>query len=726
MPTDTTSQPNAGTTAPVITSNVPERISYAGRNYIAFTKIAGIPISFKQAISLPPTGTSAPSSGSVPAPAAPTPVAVRPVQPAAIVALPADGGGDGGGTEVYVDINSPRNGATLTGPSDGITLNVLGDAGILQGSGYVKEVTVQIGSSNPFKPASLDASGNWSFTDKMTTPGWTRITAGAKDNTGKHSAQTWIMVNIVLSNPAGGDTTPPMVNITQPANGALQYTNTSTVTVNVQGTASDPDGSVQIVEVTLDNNEANYIAATPKAPNDWSTWTAAIANVSTGNHTITARGKDKANNVTKVTVSIAVSPEPPKVIRLNRLLLIESYRLSSYLGNYGPGRTLKTFTLLPGETTKISVKTYTKTTTDAQSASSILDSFSQTSSDDFQNSVQNEASDKQGFTESMNYDIKAHVDAQWGWGSADLSGELSGSTNSTREDFAKNVSSATHKHAATASAKRDVQINTSYEVSTETGEETSIEREITNINVSRTLNFVFRQMNQEFITVLHLVDARVGFYREEVDVNQQVTYTYREVTIPQLGSLLDAVIDDSSGQKEQAIYGITSLLTSIFDYQDQQQSLIELKQFNDTAGNPIVGANYWRVKRNLTSTYKDPVTGTEFVVPGIIVSADKNVLRTEGIIVDALLGEGDALDAYSHGLQDEAVKAQQLANAQTQADIDKNESAVSIIKNKDDAAAKVFAQVYPCCPKEELALLLAQLQGKADGSGTPAKGGGNG
>ena|GEM_PF-6675129 len=41
-----------------------------------------------------------------------------------------------------------------------------------------------------------------------------------------------------------------------------------------------------------------------------------------------------------------------------RLYLIETYRLSSFLGSYGAGRILKTFTLLPGEKTKISVKTF--------------------------------------------------------------------------------------------------------------------------------------------------------------------------------------------------------------------------------------------------------------------------------------------------------------------------------------------------------------------------------
>jgi hypothetical protein len=86
----------------------------------------------------------------------------------------------------------------------------------------------------------------------------------------------------------------------------------------------------------------------------------------------------------------------------------------------------------------------------------------------------------------------------------------------------KNVSSALQKHAATASAKRDVQVNTSYEEKEETGEETSIEREIANVNLSRTLNFVFRQMNQEFISILHLVNVRVGFVHYGFDPNGQL------------------------------------------------------------------------------------------------------------------------------------------------------------------------------------------------------------
>jgi hypothetical protein len=133
------------------------------------------------------------------------------------------------------------------------------------------------------------------------------------------------------------------------------------------------------------------------------------------------------------------------------------------------------------------VKTYTKTATTAAEASSILDSLSEESATDFETSVQTEQSDQSEYAKSFEYNAEAEASASWGFGSVSLSGGVAGSTNSSREEFAKNVSAATEKQSAAASSKRDVQVNTSFEVSTEVGEETS-------------LNFVFRQMNQEFVS----------------------------------------------------------------------------------------------------------------------------------------------------------------------------------------------------------------------------------
>ncbi len=68
---------------------------------------------------------------------------------------------------------------------------------------------------------------------------------------------------------------------------------------------------------------------------------------------------------------IVKKPENPKP----SITLVESYRLTSFLGDYGAGRTIKTFSLLPGEKTKISIKTYKKTEQEFKQSSSILDSF---------------------------------------------------------------------------------------------------------------------------------------------------------------------------------------------------------------------------------------------------------------------------------------------------------------------------------------------------------------
>lgn len=373
----------------------------------------------------------------------------------------------------------------------------------------------------------------------------------------------------------------------------------------------------------------------------------------------------------------------PTVVR-PRLFLVETYRLTSFLGAYGAGRTIKTFSLLPGEKTKISVKTYMKRETDAKSASSILDSFSQDSADDFETQVQAEQSDKSAYAENFEYHAEAEASCSWGFGSAKVSGGVKGGSNSAREEFAKNVSNATEKHASKSSAKRDVQIDTSYEVKEQTGEETSVEREIQNINVSRTLNFVFRQMNQEYLTLLHLVDVRVAYFNGCAE-------SKREVALPDLDSLLEEVIVDAATQNIVR-QTIIDELSNIFDYEDKHHSFVEEREIKDKDGNVI--SKYWRAKKD-PFTYIDPATGTERTVTGIVMSARKNILRTEGIIVEALLGQGDGLDEYSHGLQDEAVRAKALANDLLQSQVKREELGQTITKEKDEAAMKIFQGIFP-------------------------------
>jgi len=322
-------------------------------------------------------------------------------------------------------------------------------------------------------------------------------------------------------------------------------------------------------------------------------------------------------------------------------MLVETYQLSSFPSTYGAGRVIRTFTLAPGEKTKISVKTYTKRQTDSKSASSILDSFSQESADDFETSLQTEQSNKEAYNETFEYNAEAEASASWGWGDANASGGVKGGTNATREEFAKSVSNATQKHSAKASAKREVHIDTSYEVKEEQGEETSIEREIQNINLSRVLNLVFRQMNQEFVSILHLVDVRVAFFNGFAE-------SKIEVPVSQLDQLLDAVVLDQS--KAEVRTAIRNQLLNIMNYKDELVPVIEDKAL------PNSSETYTRIRRDLVSKHQDPITSAEFKVPGIILAVSKTVMRTEGVVVEAMLGEGEALDDYARQLQDLEVK----------------------------------------------------------------------
>jgi len=383
------------------------------------------------------------------------------------------------------------------------------------------------------------------------------------------------------------------------------------------------------------------------------------------------------------TAKVNCIPAVPKI--RPRIIMVETHRLSSYLGSYGVGRVLSTTSLLPGEKTRITVRTYTKESTKRAQAASILDSFTQESADDFESCLQSEQSQKDASSESFEYHAEAEAEAKWGWGKANVSGGMKGSTNSSREEFSKNACSATTKHAQKASAKRDIQINTSYETTTETGAEQETVREIQNINVSRTLTFVFRQMNQEFITIHHLVDVRLAFF------NGDSTKT-REYTLPELQDLLNDVIVPAKRNEVRKV--IEAELPSIQDYQGKAptpydydgkkvnaRSFVEQKPVVNQAG--AQARSYWSFARDLYSVYQDSTGNTISGIQGVILGVTKNVMRTDGIIVDTILGGGDGLDTYSQALQNENVRARKVDNDVRQLGID--------VVNAADAAKKVEA-----------------------------------
>lgn len=383
-----------------------------------------------------------------------------------------------------------------------------------------------------------------------------------------------------------------------------------------------------------------------------------------------------------------------------RMFLIETLKLTSFPGDYGAGSVIKTFSLLPKEKTKISVKTWKKSSQTSKEASSILDSYTEDKADEFETSVQTENANASKVEESNAYSIEASADVSWTGGNVSVSGSYEGSTNSQREQSAKTIVNSLEKHAQKASAKREVNIDTSYETTDETGEEILILREIENLNASRTLNFIFRQMNQEYHSLLHLYDIRIGYYSgipgtmleyglNELDrfainhLNEEVDIADVQEDFIQNDKINENKIDGENIKSSQLINPkniiediIREAYTQVHDYNGDIQSLIEEVNKSDNFGKPY---KYFRVKppKEIHSEGKIEHIGQQVYVlqhaegekpynvryvDGIIIQKKVVTMKTDGVIVESLLGTANALDDYAIKSQNEDVREQKYKN----------------------------------------------------------------
>jgi hypothetical protein len=281
--------------------------------------------------------------------------------------------------------------------------------------------------------------------------------------------------------------------------------------------------------------------------------------------------------------------------------------------------------------------------------------------------------------------------------------------SSAREQTAKNVTNAVQKHAAKASSKRDVSVDHSSDTKTESGEETGVVRELQNINVGRTLNFVFRQMNQEYVSLLHLVDVGIAF-------SNGMPGADRIVPLWKLDSLLQDVIADAPAHgagagpdalRVQIKNAILRELRYVRDYQDHYQQLYELfnptaPDVSSTAASPPVVAidSYARPSRTLQYTYTHPGTGMSFTVPGVLLAVTSNVMCTDGVIVDTILGQSEALDDYSINVRNAAAQAETAANDLLAGDLTIEQLRQRVVAGKHTAQAAAFAIMFPPQPPQ--------------------------
>ena len=386
-----------------------------------------------------------------------------------------------------------------------------------------------------------------------------------------------------------------------------------------------------------------------------------------------------------------------------RFAIVHQCRLSSYLGEYGAGRTVSTFSLLPGEKHEIEIKTYKRTKTKAVESSSILDSYEEETADEFQSDLTQESSTSTAMESSLAVSADVQASATWGWGSANASVGVDSSSSSKREDFAKNVASTTQKHAAKAAAKRQVEVNTTNETETEEGEERAIKRTLENINVGRTLNFVMRQMNQVFVSVLAVTDIRLGF------ANGQPGH-YQEYTLPELGDFLDQHVQPAARDKVKTI--VWNALFLCFDWRSELKPLVEALALAPVAAGGLLTnastapakdplkASFWRFPHHETALDRTR-DGVAVTVPGVVLAVTRSILPTDGVIVEALLGQGNALDAYSLGLQVEAVREKLAANDRAQLEADIGRRKLQAAADGDAQAAELLQGLFPPATKAD-------------------------
>ena len=357
-------------------------------------------------------------------------------------------------------------------------------------------------------------------------------------------------------------------------------------------------------------------------------------------------------------------------------------RMASYLGDYGAGQTIKTFTLLPGETTTISVKSYESSTETSSEAQSVLDSYSENTTDELQTTIENSTNQTSSFSETDTDTMSVHTEASGGvnLGIVDVGGSAGGelsSVNTTEEALENQVSSlesAVDSHTQTVDTKRQVEVNTETSTTTTSGSEQSITRTLENINRSRVLNFVFRQLQQEYFTITYLNDVSFIF-------DNGFPHRRKKATISSVGNLLKEVMVPNAVDK--ALNQIYRHLCNIPDFEGNQTSFIEeVKVGAKNCINPDKGSenySYVRKRADLSQTYRDKT------VKGVILNVKHRILRTPSVIVDALLGQGEALDCYNDELQKAANKAAHLEN-------DVSEQAIGIINDLPSATEK--AELY--------------------------------
>lgn len=351
-------------------------------------------------------------------------------------------------------------------------------------------------------------------------------------------------------------------------------------------------------------------------------------------------------------------------------ILIEGLlSITTYIGPIGLGNIVKTHSLFPGEKAIVSIETYKKEASTYSLTSSVLDSSSLEAEDSLNKEINFASQKDDEVSRSSSFSIGGEGKAKWGSGSASVSANHSSNTQSSTKRTVSNAAKALSSQASKVSRNRTVKVDTSSTGSMEEGSRQSVVRTIENINVSSPLNFVFRQMNHETLSLISIKDIRITIRTDALD---------RGVV---------CLLEEAPDVLKERMFQDTSKLRK---YYDRILSAVKSMQYRDLAnsGRPwTVEASdigdseipRFRINPDLAGVLDAYATGPnapsediktllrklnfrELRYSGILLQLEQSTLKSEGIYVDCYLSNGCGLDKYSQILQVEAGRAKTLVN----------------------------------------------------------------
>lgn len=339
------------------------------------------------------------------------------------------------------------------------------------------------------------------------------------------------------------------------------------------------------------------------------------------------------------------------------------------------------------------IKSFKQTQSTRKDISNILDSFNDENAKEFETMLEREIS------HSKERDRQMGIGRQFG-ASATIPVEgvmvgLSSMTNfnassqTIKKDAIRTLNRSVGKQVQKSTANRKVEVNTEVTLTETESEETTTTRILENINKSRVLNFVFRQLNQQLLTVTYLEDVSFVFVNGYEECTKKATLATLKDFLEEILVAPTPVFEDIINHLHNT-YNYAGLRVPYVD--KVTLSYENLFPITSTITQDVFVRSSAIANSVVPNTDEISSDGNALTVNGVIVDITYRTLPTDSVVVDAILGQGEALDCYNMKLQDAAVAAVQLENSEKQQAI----NIIDGIENVNDKAT-LYKKVFTNC-----------------------------